>query len=137
MHISIYSGMFRHVQELFRHTQNSEQPWHIQNPGIFRTKSICRYSGIFRTLGYSEADIYSEPCQTSEVERFAKIVNSYSCFYNCFYCSCFSLCLLFFKQKFFPQKYLFYVKFYVKFYSVLCKSSGDRRPWILIYPRYI
>ena len=42
---------------------------YIQNPSIFRTRSI------FRTLTYSEPEAYLELCQTSTVERFAK--NSY------------------------------------------------------------
>ena len=41
----------------------------IHNLSIFRTKSI------FRTLLYSEPEAYSEHCQISTMERFAK--NSY------------------------------------------------------------
>ena len=51
------------------------EPWYIQNPGIFRTRSI------FRTLVYLELEAYSEPwyiqnsrCQTSTMEHLAKIV---------------------------------------------------------------
>ena len=40
---------------------------YIQNPGIFRTRSI------FGTLVYSEPETYSEHCQISTMERFAKI----------------------------------------------------------------
>ena len=40
---------------------------HIQNPGIFKTRSI------FGTLVYSEPETYSEHCQISTMERFAKI----------------------------------------------------------------
>ena len=40
---------------------------YIQNPGIFRTKSI------FRTFVYLEPKAYPEHCQTSTIERFAKI----------------------------------------------------------------
>ena len=40
---------------------------YIQNPGIFRTRSI------YRTLVYSEPEAYSEHCQTSTMERFTKI----------------------------------------------------------------
>ena len=29
-------GIFRNIQELFRHTLNPVYPCHIQNPGIFR-----------------------------------------------------------------------------------------------------
>ena len=65
--------------------------WHIQTyseivqsySGILRT--LCNPS-LFRTLVYSktdkksEAEAYSEPCETSTVECFCKTVNSYSCF---------------------------------------------------------
>ena len=40
------------------------EPWHIQNPGVFRTLA------------------YSEPCQTSTMQHFAKIVNGYNYFRN-------------------------------------------------------
>ena len=42
---------------------------YIQNPDVFRTRSI------FRTLVYLEPETYSKYCQTSTMERFAK--NSY------------------------------------------------------------
>ena len=45
------------------HTQNHSELWHIQQPGIFRT------------LTYSEFEAHSEPCQTSTMQRFAKVVN--------------------------------------------------------------
>ena len=38
---------------------------YIQNPGIFRTRSI------FRTLVYAEPEAYSEHCRTSKMEQFA------------------------------------------------------------------
>ena len=41
---------------------------YIQNPDIFRTRSI------FRILVYLETEAYSEHCQTSAMERFAKTV---------------------------------------------------------------
>ena len=67
--------------------------WYIQNPDIFRTRSIFRivaYSqhwyiqnpGIFRTLAYSKSEAYSEPCQTSTMKPFAKIVNGYNYFHE-------------------------------------------------------
>ena len=40
---------------------------YIQNPSIFRTRSILR------NLVYSEPTVYSEHCQTSLMERFAKV----------------------------------------------------------------
>ena len=43
------------------------QERYIQNPDIFRTKSI------FRTLVYLGSEAYSEHRQTSTMERFAKI----------------------------------------------------------------
>ena len=43
------------------------EPWHIQNPSMFRTRSI------FRNLVYSERQVYLENCQTCTMERFAKI----------------------------------------------------------------
>ena len=89
MHITPYSGTFRHNQayqgniqapsdifrglcntEIFRTLLCSEPPRHIQNPGISRI------------LACSEPKAYSEPCQTSMMERFAKIVNGYSYFCN-------------------------------------------------------
>ena len=42
---------------------------YIQNPDVFRTRSI------FRTLVYLEPETYSKYCQTWTMERFAK--NSY------------------------------------------------------------
>ena len=72
----------RHIQEFFWHIQTYSklsltleylEPWHIQNPDIFRTRSIlkilaysespyipnayiCKIQGIFRTL----SNIYDE-----------------------------------------------------------------------------
>ena len=41
---------------------------------IFLLKVFLYFEkGIFRTLVYSEPDTYSEHCQTSTIERFAKI----------------------------------------------------------------
>ena len=36
----------------------------------------------FRTLSYSEPEVYSVPCQTYAIEVIAKIVNGYNCFRN-------------------------------------------------------
>ena len=93
-------GTFRHNQELFRHIQACSkpcvtlaylEPWYIQNPDIFRTRSIFRtlaYSEpryiqnprIFRTLAYSKSETYSEACEKSTMKRFAKKLNGYNCF---------------------------------------------------------
>ena len=93
-------GIIRYIQELFRHIQAYSkpcvtlaylEPWYIQNPDIFRTRSIFRtlaYSQpwhiqnphIFRKLAYSKSKAYSEPYQTSTMKCFAKIVNGYSYF---------------------------------------------------------
>ena len=81
--IPAYSGIFRTLcyPDIFKtvvypepsHIQNQK---HIQNPGIFRTLVYSEpRPGIFRTLAYSKSEAYSEPCQTSTVKRFAKIVN--------------------------------------------------------------
>ena len=114
-HIQTCSGIIQAYSEPCVTVAYSE-PWHIRNLGIFRT----RY--IYRTLVYSEPEVYSELCQTSKMECFAKIVNSYSCFRNI----SFPRFLLFY---FFLQKYLFYVKRY--------SGLGGRGPWIFIYPRHI
>ena len=83
----VYSGIIRHDQELFMYIQayselcvtlSCLEPWYIQNPDIFRTRSIFRtlaYSqplyiqnpGILRTLVYSKSEAYLEPCQTSTI----------------------------------------------------------------------
>ena len=62
------------------------EPWYIQAPDIFRTRSIFRtlaYSQswyiqnprIFSTLAYSKSEAYSEPCQTSTMKHSAKKIN--------------------------------------------------------------
>ena len=57
--------------------------WYIQNPGISKTsifRTHIQSSGIFKTrdmfriLGYSELEAYSEACQTSTMEHFEKQV---------------------------------------------------------------
>ena len=61
--IAIQTGLriFRHIQELFRHIQAYPrpcvtlaylEPWYIQNPDLFRSRSI------FRTLAYSQPCIF-------------------------------------------------------------------------------
>ena len=93
-------GSFRHSQAYPGILQAYSKPcvtmahletWYIQNPDIFRTRSMFRtlvYSqpwhiqnlGMFRTLEYSKSEADSEPCQTSTMKRFAKIVNGYNYF---------------------------------------------------------
>ena len=60
-----YPGMFKEpfrTRSIIR-TLAYSQPWYVQSPDIFRT------------LTYSKFEVYSEPCQTSTMKRFAKIVN--------------------------------------------------------------
>ena len=53
MHILAYPGIFRHVQELFRHNQN------LINPGMFRTQLYSKSeTKTFRTL----SNIYNVAC---------------------------------------------------------------------------
>ena len=93
-HIEALSGIFRHIQKLSWHIQAFSkpfmtpiylQPWYIWIRGIFGTRSIFRTvvhsepwhiqnPGVFRTLAYSE------PCQTSTMQHFTKIVNGYNYF---------------------------------------------------------
>ena len=65
----------------------------LPNPSIFRTLVYSetlniqnqRHTwnrGIFRTLAISKPEAYSEPCEVSTVERFAKVVNDYNYFPN-------------------------------------------------------
>ena len=92
-----YSGIFRHNQAYLRIFRNYSGIFctlykpgifrtHMaySNPGIFKTRDIFRTMwyiqnsdtfrtrGIFRIPGYSEPELYSEPCQTSTVEHFEK-----------------------------------------------------------------
>ena len=60
---SNYSGFFGHILEVYIY---------IQNHDIIRTRDI------FSILAYSEIEAYSELCQTSTTERFAKMVNGYN-----------------------------------------------------------
>ena len=59
------------------------EPWYIQNPDVFKPEAYSepwhiQNLRIFRTLAYSKSEAYSEPCQTSTMKRFAKIVNGYN-----------------------------------------------------------
>ena len=111
------------------------EPWYIQNPDIFRTRSIFRTLAyvelwyiqnplIFRTLAFSNSEAYSEPCQTSTMKHFAKIVNGY----NYFCSNSFPRSLLhetnIMKQLL--QRSLFYIKNYA--------TQGDRGSWIFDKP---
>ena len=76
-HINAHSGIFRHNQTYSGISQAYSS--------IFRT---LFHISIFRTLAYSEPDyiikpeVCSELCQTSTMQRFAKIVNGYNYFRN-------------------------------------------------------
>ena len=66
---------------------NLVQPWHIQNSEYNQRHS--QDPGLFRApWDISESKAYSEPCQTSTMERFEKqltaiiIFESYYCFCN-------------------------------------------------------
>ena len=79
--IYAHSGIIRHIREFFRHihayleaclTLTYLKLWYIQNPNIFRIRSIFRtptYSqpcyiqnpAILRTLAYSKSEAYAEP----------------------------------------------------------------------------
>ena len=63
----IYSDVviFRHIQELLSHIQNSVSPWDIQNQKTHSEPWSFQNTGIFGTR------------QTSTMGPFAKIVNSY------------------------------------------------------------
>ena len=98
-----YSGIFRNYSSIFwplchpgifwilaySKPEVYSGPWCIQNSGVFRTRDIFRILGyFFRALGYSEPKAYSEPCQSSMMERFKKqlksiiIFTSYNYFQN-------------------------------------------------------
>ena len=68
-HIQTYPNTIRHIRAYSGIIQAYSEPcvtlayseiWYIQNPGIFRT------------LGYSELETYSELCQASSMERCEK-----------------------------------------------------------------
>ena len=79
--ILAYLGIFRHVQtksSIFRGIFRNYSGifWTLCNPGIFiilvypKLWHIQNHKDIFSTLGYSEPEAYSEPCQTSAMKRF-------------------------------------------------------------------
>ena len=70
-----YSGILRTQcnPKIFR-TLKYSKPWHIQN------QKHMQNPDIFRSEVYSEPEANSELCQTSTMERCAKIVDNYSCF---------------------------------------------------------
>ena len=87
-HNQPYSGIIRAYSEPCV-TLAYLELWYIQNPGIFRTRNICRNlvyldsryfqnADIFKTQGIS----YSEPSQTSRMKSFARIVNGYNYFHK-------------------------------------------------------
>ena len=138
--IQAHSGIIRHIQELFRHIQAYLEPcvtltylklWYIQNPDMFRTRSIFRtltYSqpwyihnlAKFRTLAYSKSEAYSEPCHTSKNEVliiFTAIIILTN--YNYFHKAC-RVEITILRQ--FLQRQLCYVKNY--------GARGDRGPCI-------
>ena len=100
-HNLVYSGIIMYILKLFKYIQAYSEPCiitlaylkllYIQNPGIFRTRTISRtlvYSGlwyiqnagIFRI--FTEPKAFNETCQTSAIECFARIVNDYTYFHK-------------------------------------------------------
>ena len=78
--ILVYSDIISLIKELSRDIQRHSEgcvtpaysePWHIQNPGIFRT---LPYSDPFSTFVYSVSQAYSQPCQTFAIKRFPKTI---------------------------------------------------------------
>ena len=90
-HIQTYPDIIRDIKPYSGIIQAYSEPcvtlayselWYIQNPDIFKTTCIFRIlvhkklwyiqnqrhiqnPELFRTLGYSQSEAYSEPCQTS------------------------------------------------------------------------
>ena len=103
------------------HLKSHNLFWRLWNQHIKCSKIIQVYSDIFRTLcncgifrilvyAKSETKTYSEPCQTSVMEHFTKIVNSYSCFCKLYLqYQLFKLSTFFNKSIFLLQKYLFVI----------------------------
>ena len=83
----VHLDIFRHIHVLFRHIQSYcgiftalltfaySEPYHVQDPGVFRTWYIFRIlsrhnlaywalrnSRILRTLPYLKPEVHSEPC---------------------------------------------------------------------------
>ena len=89
-HIQTYRDIVRHIRAYSGIIHSYSEPcvtlaysklWYIQNPGIFKTKGKFRTiqnqrhiqnPSLFRTLGYSDLEAYSEPCQPSTTEHFEK-----------------------------------------------------------------
>ena len=73
--IQVYSSIFKTLCNpgIFR-TVIYPEPWHIQN------QNHIQIPGVFRTLVYSKFEAYLEPCQTTTMKHFAKIVNGYNFF---------------------------------------------------------
>ena len=75
-HNQTYLGIFKTVcyTDIFKTsiigTKTNSETWHIHNPGIFRA------------MAYSKFEAYLEPCKTSTMKRFAKIVNGYDYFHK-------------------------------------------------------
>ena len=65
-HIQTYPDIIRHNEVYSRITLVYPKLWHIQN------QRHIQNHGLFRTLGYSEPEAYSEPCKTSTMEGFEK-----------------------------------------------------------------
>ena len=72
--IKAYSGIFRRIlcnpetlgTLVYLESQHIQNQWHVQNLGIFKTWYIqnlrhIHFSGIIRTLVYSEPDACSDP----------------------------------------------------------------------------
>ena len=72
-HIHTSSGIIKHIQELFKQIQAYSEP--------FVTLTYLEPKYIWNQK-YIQNLVYSEPCQTSTMERFAKVVNGYNYFRN-------------------------------------------------------
>ena len=60
---------------------NSNRMFYSMHNFIIKTHLFNLCPGIFQTLTYSEPEVCSEPCQTSKMERFSKIVFAVSAFH--------------------------------------------------------
>ena len=83
--LNVKRTLFRYIIQTYSETCETvayfrtviyPEPWHIQNQKHIQNLSILR------TLAYSKSEAYSEPCQTSTIKCFAKIVNGYNYFHN-------------------------------------------------------
>ena len=130
-----YWGMLRTLcnPSTFR-TPVYSKPWHIQNqrhmqnPGVFGTEV---YSEPWDTQNSTQTQ---NPVKHSTMERWAKVVNNYSCFSQIsYFCNIsFSLSLLF---KIFYRS----ISCCDSVYSMSKKHSSPegRGPLILIYPHHV